>query len=149
MCEKNKCPYPHGRRNVQSKNKDPKSNPTDVTHEKESHFNQEKESELREEASAPKARYFISNRDNSDEENELNNAQKVRRTRLLQQVKKMKRNHLDENTCAESSRLGNQEETTNEEEIEIHSDSDCENDDENAPFRKRVKLGPLPSFIPI
>ncbi|XP_055624925.1 zinc finger CCCH domain-containing protein 3 isoform X2 [Toxorhynchites rutilus septentrionalis] len=143
VCGKTKCPYPHGRKNVQSKDKESKSKRTDVTHEEES--------ELCEDTSAPKARYFFSNCDDTGDD-ELSNAQKAQRKRLLRQVEKMKRKHED-NETADVNMLGvHHEGTTNEEDNQTNSNNTCEELDEreqDTPFRKRVKLGTLPSFIPI
>lgn len=133
VCDRTKCPYPHGRREdrkkvVTSKQVESTPMPTPPANKPES-------------SHVPMKRYYIE----EGERDELSAEQKSQLKRLLGKVEKMKQGHVEEESEVMSGSGGVSEKCAENE----ASESDDDEEDHRPPIMKRAKLGPLPSFIPI
>ncbi|XP_053687686.1 zinc finger CCCH domain-containing protein 3 [Sabethes cyaneus] len=135
VCNKAKCPYQHGRKSKQApamRSQDAATNRSPI-----------ESSVIRQETRI--RRYYLDNPDGSRaaDGERLSAAGQAQRKRVLGEVEKMKQGHRGEGFPA--GHLVSK----NEEEIEINSDSESEDDAATSTIARRVKLGPLPSYIPL
>lgn len=147
MCKQTNCPYPHSRRNVKGKQHETavveRINPSESVPVA-------KASEQGGPISAQRYYFSNSNESSANDAKELNDGQKEQLKSMLVKVDKMKQGHLGESTGAKKDNVDNK----NAEEIRLSSDEEepmqsSDDEDSGPPIVKRVKLGPLPSFIPI
>ncbi|KAL9699124.1 hypothetical protein quinque_002565 [Culex quinquefasciatus] len=131
VCDRSKCPYPHGGRSKMiAKSKPVESAPT-------------KAGSLQ---VPPVKRYYLDREvEATGESDELSAEQKSQLKRLLGKVDKMKQGHVEDGgeVISGPSEVG---------EAKENNSGDVEDDDDGdhrPPIMKRAKLGPLPSFIPI
>lgn len=144
VCDRTNCPYPHSRRSekkkpqVSSDNKEHPIRAAPVIRE------------LKQAAPISSQRYYINNADDSSIADvvQLSDVQEAQLKSMLSKVEKMKQGHLDSNCDPKPNLIVKK----NDEEIEISSCDEQESEDEHSEqpiVKKRAKLGPLPSFIPI
>ncbi|XP_001663088.2 zinc finger CCCH domain-containing protein 3 [Aedes aegypti] len=142
-CDRTNCPYPHSRRNDKKKQhassgkKQPPVKAVPV------------QKEVHPAGPISSQRYYISSTADKEIDNEaqLSEVQEAQLKSMLSKVEKMKQGHLGSNDSVKSDAVVNK----NDEEIEICGSDGHESEDEHSepPIRRRAKLGPLPSFIPI
>ncbi|XP_062708054.1 zinc finger CCCH domain-containing protein 3 [Aedes albopictus] len=144
VCDRTNCPYPHSRRSekkkpqVSSDNKEHPIRAAPVIREP------------KQAAPISSQRYYINSTDDSSIADvvQLSDVQEAQLKSMLSKVEKMKQGHLDSNCDSKPDLIAKK----NDEEIEISSCDEQESEDEHSEqpiVKKRAKLGPLPSFIPI
>lgn len=134
LCERSKCPYPHGgRKDERTKGfQNVRSKPVEsVRTEGES-------------SQVPLLQRYYLDREVVEESDQLSVEQKSQLKRLLGKVEKMKQGHV------EDSEMVSSEVSEFKENADVDDEDDDDDDgDHRPPIMKRAKLGPLPSFIPI
>ncbi|XP_055535381.1 zinc finger CCCH domain-containing protein 3 [Wyeomyia smithii] len=140
VCKVAKCPYQHGRPNEKSSTK--RSQETVVNRLPN------ESSAMRQESVVTSIRRYYSDKpdeSSAKDGDRLNAAERAQLKRVLGKVEKMKQGHL-----GAGSSLGGSV-NKKEEVIVIDSDEDSESEEDGATttIARRVKLGPLPSYIPL
>uniref|UniRef100_A0A1Q3F3X1 C3H1-type domain-containing protein n=1 Tax=Culex tarsalis TaxID=7177 RepID=A0A1Q3F3X1_CULTA len=134
VCDRSKCPYPHG-----SRREERRSKPVESV---------SKKVESSQVLPSPMKRYYLDREvEATGERDELSDEQKLQLKRLLGKVEKMKQGHGEDGgeKISSASEVGEVMENNSG----VEEDESDDDEDPRSPVMKRAKLGPLPSFIPI